>query len=146
MGNVVGLMVYPQVLDNGSVLAVFFVWHSEAKLSNVPWISLTGVLFWVNCGERPTGDGPCQLGRSPTWLFWELLYPVLWKQDELGHECGPEPLSHLYGLAGWVLRSAWFHLGCGLLLTMWVCKMILFKQNQDRITLELYLVWFVCKG
>lgn len=56
------------------------------------------------------------------------------------------PLSHLCGCAGWVLRSAWFHLGtcCGLLLTIWVCKTMPFKHDGDKITLGLYLVWFVC--
>lgn len=47
-------------------------------------------------------DCPCQLGRSPTWLFREWLYPVLLKQDELGRECRPKALYPIYAaeLAG----------------------------------------------
>lgn len=57
------------------------------------------------------------------------------------------PLSHLCGLAGWILSSAWFHLGarCGLLLTIWLCKMMPSEHDRDKITPGLYLVWFVCK-
>lgn len=117
-------------------------------------ISLTGVLLWAKYGERPVEDCPCQLDRSPTWLFWEWLYPVLlvisctvetgWTWPQVSAR---SPLSHLCGCTGWVLRSAWFHLGtrCGLLLTFWVCKMMPFKRDRDKITLGLYLVWFVCK-
>lgn len=40
-------------------------------------ISLTGVFLWAKYGERPVEDCPCQLDRSPSWLFWEWLCPVL---------------------------------------------------------------------
>lgn len=57
------------------------------------------------------------------------------------------PLSHIWNLAGLNRRSAWFHLGtcCGLLLTIWLCKLIPFEHDQDKITLGLCLVWFVCE-
>lgn len=98
-GNMVSLMVHLSAPDSRFVLAVIFARlaaHSKAELSTVPWNFINCVLLWAKYGERPIEDWPCQLGRSPTWLLGERLYPVLLKQDELGHECGPEALYPIY--------------------------------------------------
>lgn len=47
-------------------------------------MSLSGVLLRAKCRASSIEDFPCHLGRSPTWLLWDWLYPVLCKQDELG--------------------------------------------------------------
>lgn len=58
-------------------------------------MSLSGVLFESKMWSS-IEDFPCHLGRSPTWLLWGRLYPVLWKQDELGCEYRPEALYPIY--------------------------------------------------
>lgn len=138
-----------RVPNTSSVPAVTFGRHPKAELSTVPGNFINGcaVLSWLwreaDCRlSLPAGQVShlavvrmvisCTVETGWTWLGVSAR----------------SPLSHLCGLAGWVLRSAWFHLGtcCGLLLTIWVCKMMPFKHDWDRITPGLYVVWFVCKG
>lgn len=54
---------------------------------------LSDVLLRAKCEVSSIDNFPCHLGRFPTWLLRDWLYPVLWKQDELGCECRPEALS-----------------------------------------------------
>lgn len=54
---------------------------------------LSNVLLRAKCELSSVDNFSCHLGRFPTWLLRDWLYPVLWKQDELGCECHPEALS-----------------------------------------------------
>lgn len=74
-------------------------------------MSLSSVPLRAKCGVSSTKEFPCLLGRSPIWLLWDWLYPVLWKRDELSCAWQPEALFPIHVAGIWEVHGFTWELG-----------------------------------
>lgn len=143
-----GPTVYLRGLYSTSPCSVFCETFEGQALSCPLECHLSDVLLRAKCEVSSIDNFPCHLGRFPTWLLRDWLYPVLWKQDELGCECRPEVLSIPF------LRPCW--LGAEKCMTSLgnlprsaanplSLQNDVFSARRAKITLGLNLVWFMQK-